>query len=193
MNSLALIPELPISQMVIYQTFLEECDMKLNKSIAVGILVVGFSSISMQGMAGDGQKGCDGSRHGSTWEANAGFDGRAARHLSKALELTDEQKATLKTQREANKNARDTLQGKVFEARNALTMAVNAGANYTELSALTETLGNLHAEQALAAANAQKAFFAVLTEDQKQTLAEIKSKRLERKANRKEARKSLEG
>jgi Spy/CpxP family protein refolding chaperone len=106
--------------------------------------------------------------------------------------LTDVQKETLKAQREADKTAREVLHTKLFAAREALATAVNAGANDAEISALADTLGKLHAEQALAGAKAQKAFLAVLTAEQKQTLAELKAKRQDRKDGRKAARESAQ-
>ncbi|WP_323814668.1 Spy/CpxP family protein refolding chaperone [Cellvibrio sp. NN19] len=166
--------------------------MKSSKLFATGILLVSMGSIAMPSLAGEGRKDCGGDMRAAGWAGKDGFDGRAFRHVGKALELTDAQKETLKAQRETNKTARQALQGKVIDAREALMTAVNSGANDAELSVLAETLGKLQAEQALAAANAQKAFLAVLTEDQKQTLAEIKTKRMERKESRKEARKSVE-
>lgn len=165
--------------------------MKSSKLFATGILLVSMSSIAMPSLAGEGRKDCGRDMHHAA-AMKDGFDGRGFRHVGKALELTDAQKETLKTQRETNKTAREALQGKVMDAREALMTAVNSGANDAELSVLAETLGKLQAEQALVAANAQKAFLAVLTEDQKQTLAEMKTKRMERKESRKEARKSVE-
>lgn len=164
--------------------------MKSNKLLVVGILLLSVACIAVPSMAGDTGKKCDMKHHAANWDGQERFGGRDFRHLVKALELTDAQKETLKTQREADKVAREALHTKLFNVREALVTAVNAGANDTELSALAETLGKLHAEQALAGAKAQKAFVAVLTEEQKQTMAELKAKRLERKMERKEARES---
>lgn len=163
--------------------------MKSNKLLATSILLLSIASIAMPTLAGDG-KGRDGRHH--AWAGQEGFGGPEFRHIGKALELTDTQKETLKAQREADKTARDALHTKLFTAREALAAAVNAGANDAEISALADTLGKLHAEQALAGAKAQKAFLAVLTAEQKQTLAELKAKRQDRKDGRKAARESAQ-
>jgi periplasmic protein CpxP/Spy len=163
----------------------EENDMKSTKLLATSILL--FSAASMAGEAG---KKCDVKNHATSWGEPGQMGGAHVRHLGKALKLTDAQKETLKAQREADKPARDALHTKLKAAREALAAAVDAGANEAELNALSETLGKLHAEQALAGAKAKKAFLAVLTEEQKQTMAELKVKRLERKMERKEKRES---
>ncbi len=109
---------------------------------------------------------------------HGGWDeGHGSKRLAHLLDLTDAQKETLKAQRDAQEDARDTLKDKIGDAREALATAVNTGANDAELVALTETLGKLHAEQLLAGAKAHKAFIAVLTDEQKQKLAELKTKR----------------
>lgn len=164
--------------------------MKSNKLLVVGILLLSVTCIAVPTIAGEAGKNCEGKHHAAKWAEHDGFAGRGFRHLGQALALTDAQKQTLKTQREADETARDALHAKLTDARSALATAVDAGANDTELNALAEVLGKLHAEQALAGAKAKKAFLAVLTEEQKQTLAEAKSKRLERKMERKEARES---
>lgn len=164
--------------------------MRSNKLLATGILLLSVTSIALPTIAGEAGKNCEGKHHSAKWTGHDGFADREFRHFDKALALTDAQKDTLKTRRDADKVAREALHTKLAEARNTLATAVEAGANDTELNALAEVLGKLHAEQALAGAKAKKAFLAVLTEEQKQTLAETKAKRLERKSERKEARES---
>ena len=159
--------------------------MKSSKLLATGILLLSAASIALPTMAGDGGKGRDGKHHSGAWAEQAGFTGGEFRHAGKALNLTDAQKETLKGQRESEKVAREALHTKLFDAREALTAAVTAGANDAELAVLADTLGKLHSEQALAGAKSQQAFLAVLTVEQKQTLAELKAKRQERKEGRK--------
>lgn len=187
MNSLALILESAPNPVITEPNTPEERHMKSNKLLVASILLFSAASIAVPSMAGDRGKGCDDMRHAAGWSGHDGIDGRNLRGVGKALDLTDAQKETLKTQREANKSTREALQTKLFEAREALATAAGAGASDAELNALAETLGKLQAEQALAGAKNQQAFLAVLTEEQKQTLAELKAKRLERKENRKEA------
>lgn len=161
--------------------------MKSNKLLVASILLFSAASIAVPTMAGDRGKGCDDLHHAAGWSGQEGFDGRNLRGVGRALDLTDTQKETLKTQRESNKAAREALQTKVVDAREALATAASAGASDAELNALADTLGKLQAEQALAGAKNQQAFLALLTEEQKQTLAQLKTKRLERKESRKEA------
>lgn len=164
--------------------------MKANKLFATGLLLLSVASIAVPTLAGEAGKKCEGKHYATKMAEHNGLAGREFRHMGKALALTDVQKETLKAQREADEAARDALHAKLADSRNALAAAVDAGANDAELNALADTLGKLHAEQALAGAKAKKAFLAVLTEEQKQTLAEAKTKRLERKAERKEVRES---
>ena len=188
MNSLALILESALNQVVTHHesNTPEERQMKSNKLMLASILLFGVASIAVPSMAGGKGKGCDDMHHAAGWSGQSGLDGRHLRGIGKALDLTDSQKETLKTQREANKAAHQALQTKLFDAREALATAASAGASDSELNALADTLGKLQAEQALAGAKTQQAFLAVLTEEQKQTLAQLKAKRLERRENRKE-------
>lgn len=154
--------------------------MKSNRLFATGVLLLSFASVAAPTFAGDIAKNCD-AGHGGKWLGQESVGGGNFRHLGKTLNLTDTQKETLKAQREESKAAREALFTKLADARQALATAVDAGANESELNALAETVGKLHAEQALAGAKAHKAFLAVLTTEQKQTLAELKTKRLEHK------------
>lgn len=148
--------------------------MKSFKLLAGSVILLGSVVLAAPGFAGErGDKG--------DWKAHGGWEGNGGRHIEKLLDLTDAQKATLKTQRTANEGAREAQQAKIAEARNALATAVETGANDAELNALAENLGKLHAEQVLAGAKARKAFIAVLTDEQKQKLADLKAKREERR------------
>jgi len=155
--------------------------MKSNRLFVTGVLLLSFACVAVPTFAGDAGKNCDAKHHAGNGLGQENFGGRDFRHLGETLALTDAQKETLKTQREAGKTAREALFTKLADARKALAAAVDSGANESELNALADTLGKLHAEQALAGAKAHKAFLAVLTTEQKQTLAELKTKRLEHK------------
>lgn len=165
--------------------------MRSIKLLTAGALLVGATSLVVPVIAAEAGKQCGGRHHAAKWAEHEGYSGREFRHFGQALALTDAQKETLKTRREADKAARDVLHTKLADARKALAAAVDAGANDTELSALAEVLGKLHAEQALAGAKAQKTFLAVLTEEQKQTLVELKNKRQERRGGHRESRESV--
>ena len=166
--------------------------MKSNRLFAAGVLLLSVASLAVPTFAGEAGENCDAQHHSGKGYGQEHFGGRDFRHLGDALALTDAQKETLKAQREAGKPAREAAFTKLADARQALAAAVDAGANDTELHALADTLGKLHAEQALAGAKAQKAFLAVLTEEQKQTLAELKTKRLEHRSKHKTVDESAE-
>ncbi len=152
--------------------------MKNIKLFAASTLLLGSMVLAIPGFAGDKDE-----RGG--WKHHAGWDdGHGSKRLAHLLDLTDTQKETLKAQREAQQGARDALRDKIGDARDALAIAVDAGANDAELAVLTETLGKLHAEQLLAGAKAHKAFIAVLTDEQKQKLTELKRKREARRSVR---------
>jgi len=155
-------------------------NMKNFKVLVTSALLLGAIALSVPGFAGGDMGGdrYDWKHHGERGH------GHGDKRLEKLLDLTDAQKETLKTQRDANKVARDALYIKIADTRESLANAVENGANDAELAALAETLGKLHAEQALAGAKAHKAFVAVLTDEQKQKLAELKTKREERRKSR---------
>lgn len=145
--------------------------MKSFKLLATSILLLGSVALVAPGFAGEHGDKCDWKHHGG-WG-----HGKGGKHLERLLDLTDEQKATLNAQRDANKAAREALHTLAVDARAALDTAIEAGANDVELAALTENLGKLHAQQLLAGAKAHKAFISILTDEQKQTLADLKAKR----------------
>lgn len=152
--------------------------MKSFKLLAGSVILLGSVALAMPGFAGErGDKG--------DWQhRGGGFEGHGGKRIEKLLDLTDAQKEALKTQREAQSNNREAQQAKIADAREALATAVEAGANDAELNVLADTLGKLHAEQALAGAKARKAFIAVLTAEQKQKLSELKDKREEHRHSR---------
>lgn len=161
--------------------------MKLNTLLLTALLLTS-ASIAVPTIAGESGKNCASKHHATKWSQHDDFSGGDLHYMGKKLALTEAQKETVKTQREADESARTARHAKLVEARNALAAAVEAAANDAELNALADSLGKLHAEHALAGAKAKKAFLAVLTQDQKQALADAKAKRSERKATCKEAR-----
>lgn len=160
--------------------------MKRIKLIAATALLFGSAAMAVPGFAGDKE----GWKHHGLHGHGHGHNGK---HLETILDLTDAQKETLKAQRETQKDAREAQRDKIADAREALAGAVEAGANDAELAALTDTLGKLHAEQLLAGAKAHKAFVAVLTDEQKQKLADLKSKREARRNARENAQAGSNG
>ena len=151
--------------------------MKSFKILATTAAIIGSLTLAAPGFAGD--RNFDGK-----WKQNSDWRHDHGKRMDKLLDLTDAQKEALENQRGSDKAARQAQHAKLLEAHNALNNAAENGANDAELSALAQTLGQLHAEQALASAKAHKAFIAVLTPEQKQKLAELKAKREERKKAR---------
>ena len=159
--------------------------MNIIKLLVSGVILCGAVSTASV-MAGDTEKKCDVKHHSGKMAEHDGFDRREFRQMGQALALTDAQKTILKSQRDADKSARDAFHLELKAARDALNTAVEAGANDAELAALTDTLGKLQAEKALTGAKKQQAFLALLTDDQKQKFAEMKAKRMEHKTARKQ-------
>lgn len=158
--------------------------MRAIKLLATGAFLVGAASMAVPNFATETDKAGQAYHHsGKTGHHHYKGDGQYAGHfgrLERALNLSDAQKETLKSQREAGKATRAALHGEIKKARLALNLAVEVGANEAELNALAEALGRVQAQQALTNAKSHQAFLAVLTDDQKQTLAELKAKRMER-------------
>lgn len=102
--------------------------------------------------------------------------GKMGREL-RALELTDEQKASLRAQRDANRDANRALHSQTRTAQQALQHAALAGEDDASLQVLAVQLGELEGQGALAAAKAQRDFVAILTAEQKTKLAAITAER----------------
>lgn len=142
-----------------------------------GVLACGLMLASSSFAAQDTAAPKDCPHHPMIHNFAPGAEGRPLGHLMKDLDLTDAQKATLKTQREAEAKSRDQLEQKLSAARDALHSAVTEGASEAKLQSLSASLGKLEGERALQMAKAQKAFLAVLTPEQKQKLEALKSER----------------
>lgn len=149
--------------------------------LAAGLLasLVALSPIT-QAAPSEGCKG--GKGHG-----DADFFAKGGREW-RALELTTEQRDTLKQQREASRAGQQALHEQLQTARQALLTAASSGESETRLQVLAAELGHLQSQQALAQAKAQREFVALLTPEQKATLAEISAKREAKWQERKEDR-----
>ena len=149
------------------------------KPLLIGGLLVSFALAPLAVMAGDGHKHCP--HHG------AGFGpGKGEHHLLKKLDLSDEQKAALKAQREAKAESRKALGEQHQQAKAALMAAAEAGESDSKLQFLADALGKLQAQQALARAQEHKAFLTLLTPEQKTKLDELKAKREAKMQERKD-------
>jgi protein CpxP len=158
--------------------------MKMIKLLSAGVILLSAASVTPVMAHGHG-KDFDAKHHAGHWGGPAGFGGPEFRHFGYGLNLTEDQKATIKAQHETTKVERKQLHKKLVEARAALESAAKAGANDAELGVLADALGKLHGERELAAIKDRQAFLAVLTDEQKAKLAERGAKRFERKMEQK--------
>lgn len=161
--------------------------MKTIKLLSAGVILLSAASVTPV-MAYDHGKDVDAKHHAGHWGGPAGFGASKFHHFGRGLDLTEDQKATIKAQYEATKAERKQLHQKLAEARAALESAAKSGANDAELGALADALGKLHGERELAAIKDRQAFLAVLTDEQKAKLAERSKKRFERGMEQKRER-----
>lgn len=103
--------------------------------------------------------------------------GEDMHRMEQSLNLSEDQKAKLKANREAKRASHEALGAKAKAAQEALANAVDAGASDSKLKSLAADVGKVQAEMALDRASGQKAFIAVLTPEQKQKYASLKAER----------------
>ena len=141
---------------------------RFTKPLLIGGLLVSFAMAPLAVMAGEGHKHCP--HHG------AGFGlGKGGQHLLQKLDLSEEQQAALKAQREANAESHKALGEQHKQAKEALMAAAEAGESDSKLQTLADALGKLQAQQALARAQEHKALLSLLTPEQKTKLGELKA------------------
>jgi periplasmic protein CpxP/Spy len=97
--------------------------------------------------------------------------------LSKNLDLNEEQKATIKAQREVSRDTNKAQHEQLKMARQALMAATEAGADDAKLQSLANDVGQLQGQEAYSRAQNKKAFLAVLTAEQKIKMQEMKVQR----------------
>ncbi len=105
--------------------------------------------------------------------------------MLRGLDLTDEQKAQVKSIREAKKTAVAPLRDAMKANRQKLQEATANGAfDEAAISAIAAEHGNLAAQMLVARTKVQSQVFAILTDEQKAKMAEMKQKRSERSGKR---------
>ena len=131
-----------------------------------------------------GQSSADGKDH-----ARHGRRHRGSGMAFKALGLTEDQKAKLKELRTAsranNKSVRESLKANREKMR---TLTANGGFDEAQVTALANEQAGLQAKLIVERQRMKSQLFAILTDEQKAKLAEMKAKAGERRKARKAAK-----
>lgn len=98
-------------------------------------------------------------------------------HLEEELDLTEGQVAQLKVNREANRDARKAQREQMRELRKQLREAIDSGADQGTLDELGAQLGKLHVAKMQEMQQMRQQFEAILTEEQKAKLKQMKEER----------------
>ncbi|WP_250458412.1 Spy/CpxP family protein refolding chaperone [Microbulbifer litoralis] len=101
--------------------------------------------------------------------------------MAEALALTDEQKARIRTGREEAHKERRELAGRERDLHRQIRVALDDNADQKKLDALAQQLGVLKVQQMQQRRDNREQFFAILTDEQKAELAEIREKRMEKR------------
>lgn len=118
---------------------------------------------------------------------------RMFEHLAEKLDLTEGQKAQLKANREAGKDARKAQREEWHALRKQLREAIESGADQATLDSLGAELGKLEVQKMQRMHEKQVQFESILTDEQKAKLAEMKAERMERHEKRMQRWKKDEG
>lgn len=100
--------------------------------------------------------------------------------MAQELDLTEGQKAQLKANREANKGVRKASREQRRELHKQIREALNSGADQATLDSLGAELGKLEIAKMQQMRERHQQFEAILTEEQKAKLEELKAERKER-------------
>ena len=100
--------------------------------------------------------------------------------MAEKLELTEGQKAQLKANREAGRESRMAERKEMRELRDQLREAVDSEADQATLDQLSVELGRLKVAEMQRRKKMQEQFEAILTDEQKAKLEQMKSERKER-------------
>lgn len=101
-------------------------------------------------------------------------------HMAEELELTEGQVAQLKANREANRDARKAQRKQMRELHKQLREAIESGADQATLDELGVQLGQLHVAKMQEMQQMRQQFEAILTEEQKAGLKQLKAERGDR-------------
>ncbi|MCA0900618.1 Spy/CpxP family protein refolding chaperone [Microbulbifer agarilyticus] len=108
--------------------------------------------------------------------------------LAEKLELTEGQKAQVKANRDAGKEAREADRKAMHEVRKQLKEAIDSGADQATLNSLGTKLGELEVRKMQRRVEMHKQFEAILTDDQRAKMEQMKAERKARWEQRKERR-----
>ncbi|WP_444941092.1 Spy/CpxP family protein refolding chaperone [Microbulbifer sp. ZKSA004] len=112
--------------------------------------------------------------------------GRGFEYMVRQLELTEGQQAQLKANRESTREARMAQREQMIELRQQINEAIESGADQTTLDQLGEELGKLKVQQMQNHDTMKEQFKAILTDEQKAKLEQLKSERKERQMKRRD-------
>lgn len=108
--------------------------------------------------------------------------------MAEKLDLTEGQKAQLKADRDASRDAHMAQRKEMHELREQLREAIDSGADQATLDKLSAELGRQEVAQMQQRRQMQEQFESILTDEQKAKLEELKSERKERWQKRREER-----
>ncbi|WP_444914383.1 Spy/CpxP family protein refolding chaperone [Microbulbifer sp. TRSA007] len=112
--------------------------------------------------------------------------GRGFEYMVRQLELTEGQQAQLKANRESTREARMAQREQMIELRQQINEAIESGADQTTLDQLGEELGKLKVQQMQNHDTMKEQFKAILTDEQKAKLEQLKSERKARQMKRRD-------
>ncbi|MCO1335058.1 Spy/CpxP family protein refolding chaperone [Microbulbifer sp. OS29] len=119
-----------------------------------------------------------------------GHQGRGFDHMMRQLELTEGQQAQLKANRESTREARMAQRKQLIELRKQISTAIESGADQATLDQLSEEFGKLKVQEMANHKKMREQFKAILTDEQKAKLEQLKSERQESRMKRREERSS---
>ena len=128
-----------------------------------------------------GQHG--GGDHGKGHHMQEMFD-----RMAEKLDLTEEQRAQLKTKREAHHDALKSLKKQKHELRDEIRTALDSGADQTKLDGLAAQLGAVELRMMQQHHQMHKELESVLTDEQKAKMEQMRSEHQERRMKRREER-----
>lgn len=106
------------------------------------------------------------------------------KHLSKKLDLSDEQEAQLKARMMQDEESKSARKESMKTLRHKLQQAANDNASEEDIHALADQLGDLIAEGAIARANKKQAMEEILTPEQQMEFTALMAKMKERGAKK---------
>lgn len=114
------------------------------------------------------------------------FKGHFFEHMAEELDLTEGQKAQLKANREAAREAHKAQRQQMRELHRQLRAAIESGADQATLDSLGAELGRLQVAKMQQMHKQRQQFEAILTDEQKAKLEQLKAERKERRKERRQ-------